>query len=59
MGYNSTDLLFTVAVAARKERETGKPYYVVWSAADDEYLTTDRMPLFGEWYTSEGIRHGA
>lgn len=39
------------------ERETGKPHYVV-RCFPDVYEVTDRMPLLGTWWTSDGIRHG-
>lgn len=48
--------LFTAARS--HEKRCGKPYYVVWVAVETRYTVTDRMPLFGEWYTSDGIRHG-
>ena len=40
------------------------PYYVVRSQSamrarvDDAYIITARMPLLGEWWTSDGIKHG-
>lgn len=34
------------------------PYYVVRSQIDDAYIVTARMPLMGEWWTSDGIKHG-
>ena len=42
---------------ALQERD-GKPRYVVRSIVPPEWVIEDRMPLLGEWYTSDGIRHG-
>ena len=50
------DLQSKIAEAAAFEAATGKPMYIVKS--DCGYIILDRMPMMGEWYTSDGIRHG-
>jgi len=35
-----------------------RPVYVQWLEIKQDYGLTYRMPLMGEWYTSDGIRHG-
>ena len=43
--------------AQAREKQTGQPHYVArW--ASGEWEVTDRMPLMGEWYSTDGIRHG-
>lgn len=43
---------------ARKiETDTGKPQYVI-VCFDGEIVIEDSMPMLGEWYTADGIRHG-
>ena len=46
------------ALYEAKKRETGgAPQYVVkWF--DGRWSVTNEMPLMGEWYTTDGIRHG-
>ena len=44
--------------AQRHEKETGRPHYVVHTEGNVANATvTDRMPMLGTWYTSDGIRH--
>ena len=43
--------------AARKEAQTRRTHYVMHCTSGG-WLVTERMPLLGEWYTSDGIRHG-
>ena len=45
--------------AQRRQVSSGRQWYVVYAPLDKVYLITDRMPLCGgEWYTTDGIRHG-
>jgi hypothetical protein len=44
--------------AEAKEGETGNPAYILYNRISGEYQISDRMPFFGIWYTSDGIRHG-
>ena len=53
--YLSKALAFGAAV--RKENIVGKPYYVVHTKID-RWVVVDKMPLCGEWYTSDEVRHG-
>jgi hypothetical protein len=43
-------------LARRAEAQTGRPQYVVKAGA--LWIITERMPLLGTWYTSDGVRHG-
>jgi hypothetical protein len=52
------DLKIKLTEARSYERTQGKPCYVVWSVPMECYLTWATMPMAGEWYTSDGIRHG-
>jgi hypothetical protein len=55
----SNNLELKLDEAARwEEQHDGAPCYVVYSKPDDKYITTERMPMFGEWYSSDGVRHG-
>ncbi len=48
-----------IAQAKATEASTDEaPQYVVWSVPDDDWIIQDKMPMGGEWYTSDGIRHG-
>lgn len=46
--------------AKRQERATRSSRWVVFVCdyPHDGYEVTERMPLLGEWYDSDGIRHG-
>ena len=44
-------------LAARCEHRTGGPAYVVVTHTGNLEITS-RMPLLGEWYSSDGIKHG-
>lgn len=45
--------------AARLQAEDGRPRYVAKDAsANAGYSITTTMPLTGEWYSSDGVRHG-
>lgn len=46
----------TFALARKREEETGKPQYLVRIGSLYEIL--ERMPLLGEWWTTDEIRHG-
>ena len=46
----------TLELARKREAETGKPQYLVRQG--ELYVITDRMPMIGEWWTTDGIRHG-
>jgi len=49
----------TAIIQARKhERSTGERHYIVWSVPDDFWIITKKMPMLGEWYDSDGVRHG-
>lgn len=43
--------------AKRRQTRTGRPHYVVRGATGC-YAITDRMPLLGMWWTTDGMRHG-
>jgi hypothetical protein len=43
--------------AKRLETRTGRPHYVS-RIFPDGYTVTDRMPLVGTWWSSDGVRHG-
>lgn len=48
-----------IAQAKATEATTDKgPQYVVWCVPDDDWVIQSAMPMLGEWYTSDGIRHG-
>lgn len=48
-----------LAAARRRERLTGQRYYVARTAQPTAgWIVTERMPLLGEWYDSQGYRHG-
>ena len=50
-------LLAALAFARAAERDTGTYHYVSkWH--DGTFEVTARMPLIGEWYDADGIRHG-
>lgn len=36
----------------------GKRCFIAFSPVMDCFLTTTKMPLMGEWYDSDGIKHG-
>lgn len=49
--------------AKHRERTNHKPHYIVRCVVNTKphiaiYNVTSRMPLLGEWYTSDGIQHG-
>ena len=46
-----------VIEAKSYEMKSGNRCYVVWSVPMNCYLTQERMPLMGEWYDSDGVRH--
>ena len=53
------ELSAAVGSAKRYEQRTGKRCYVYCSKIQGgAYLTTTTMPLIGEWYDADGIRHG-
>ena len=43
--------------AKAHERVYEKPVYIV-RCYDKTWEFTERMPLLGEWYTTDGIKHG-
>ena len=47
-----------IDAAKQLQRERGETMYVVHVAALGIFTTSNRMPLFGKWYDSEGICHG-
>lgn len=50
-------LAWALANARRAERETDRAHYVVqWH--DGRFSVTDRMPIIGVWFDSDGIKHG-
>ena len=44
--------------AIRYEKLIGKPCYVTYSVPMECYLITPKMPLMGEWYSTDGLQHG-
>lgn len=54
----SIELKTKIAEARRIERYEAKSCYVVWDASEQAYVLEYRMPIMGEWYTSDGIQHG-
>lgn len=52
------DLRDKLITAKRVEVDKGKRCYVVWSVPDNNYFITNRAPYFGEFYDSDGARHG-
>lgn len=46
--------------ARRRERASGTPHYVVSGSPNDDQCwdIVDRQPFLGEWYSSDGVRHG-
>lgn len=51
------DLKKTIAEAKQKEKVTGDRWYVcLWH--DGTLEITKRMPLLGEWWDADGIKHG-
>ena len=56
----TNELREALAIAKRRESENnGCAYYVVWSVACGEFIIVESVPYFGEWYSSDGIQHGA
>ena len=53
-----TQLTICIKQAKAYENRMNKPCYIEWSVPMNGYLTTTKMPMIGEWYTSDGIRHG-
>ena len=53
---NSRPPQHTFDLAKQREEERGCPQYVVRSG--DIYVVTERMPMVGEWYTTDQLRHG-
>jgi hypothetical protein len=51
----STELL---AEARRLEADTGGRHYIIWNVPENRFEVIDKMPYLGEWYSSDGIRHG-
>lgn len=43
--------------AARAERETGLYWYYWYGELNKVWYVTNRMPLMGRWYDSDGIQH--
>jgi hypothetical protein len=43
--------------ARRNEKATGERWYVC-RRHDGVWMLTDSMPMMGEWYDSDGHRHG-
>ncbi len=48
----------TLSAARQRERDLGRPHYVVWDVPRDTWVITTRMPRFGRWYSADGTRHG-
>ena len=47
------------AVHAAKQLENGSGQsFFVQKCFDGSYVIVSKMPLMGEWYTSDGIQHG-
>lgn len=46
------------ATARRREEETGRPQYVVRDVSRGKYVIQERMPMVGEWYATDELRHG-
>ena len=54
-----TDAIAQALITARQhEAATGKPHYVV-KCHDGTVIVTDSAPYMGEWYSSDGVQHGA
>ena len=52
------ELQSTLIEARSWQKRNGICRYVVWNVPMNCYSITDRMPLLGEWYDSDGVRHG-
>ena len=39
--------------------QSNQSAYVLWSNYEGKYIVVSTMPHFGEWYTADGIQHGA
>lgn len=52
------DLNSALKTCLRLEKKTGVYHYVIFNVPTGEYVITDTMPFLGEWYDSDGIRHG-
>lgn len=46
----------TINLAKRREEKTGKRQHII--RVGNLFVIEERMPLIGEWYTSDGVRHG-
>lgn len=56
----SKPLPITFELALRQEHADGDPRYIVrQSGTGGIYTIVKRMPMFGEWYSSDGTQHGA
>lgn len=44
--------------ATQAEAEHGIAFYLYWNPSAEAYDVTPEMPCCGEWYTSDGVRHG-
>lgn len=51
---------YGIRSAEHEEKETGRPHYVLLNASPygTHVQVTTRRSLKGEWYDSDGIRHG-
>ena len=49
--------LAAVAAARANEKRTGQPHYVL-RFVPNAWTVATTMPLLGEWYSTDGIRHG-
>ena len=52
------ELIDIVLEASRLEKLSGMPRYIAFSVPDKRYFITDKMPMMGEWYTTDAIKHG-
>jgi hypothetical protein len=48
----------SIMKARKIERETGVSQYIV-KRFDNTWEITDKPPLMGEWFSTDGIQHGA
>lgn len=51
------DFQDALVLARKKEVDTRKRYFVL-KCVDGKYKITGQMPYLGEWFDSDGIRHG-
>jgi len=48
----------TFELARKHESQDNRPRYLVRDGLSGLFLIVERMPAFGEWYTSDEIQHG-